>query len=356
MAHPAVTCLQPRPDPDRLSSREMPTFLLNQPDDGQLSVRLKELLAKPETSEFDALVAFAVSSGVRQLHAELASLLERGGSVRMVVGVSNRVTSVEGLQLLLELVGKGAKVFVFHNDNQANPIFHPKLYLCRGTNTGALIVGSNNLTGKGLSGNYEISLLHQLDLGSERDVELLQSATNVVGRYCDTASGFAHLLDAKFLQELEEAGYLGSELRGTNKPESSGESEGVAAAQPRKKLFASKTVPQPPVAKPAAPRPQSATRVVPVPVGTVVQGRGPILWAKKLAKSDVQSQTGHPTGVVRLTQAKWKVDGKLINWITYFRRDLFGAFPLGDGKAAPVQGRDGGPVRHSYLWGQHRRS
>ena len=221
----------------------MPGYLLNQPDDVQLATLLKELLRKPEVSRFDALVAFAVSSGVQQLQPELEALLARGGHVRIVVGVSNRVTTVEGLELLLESVKKGARVFVFHNDNASNPIFHPKLYLCQGANKAFLIVGSNNMTGRGLVGNYEISLIEELDLKHKPDAELLTAAESIVETYCDVASGLSHALDEGFLQTLQTEGYLGSEKAGTNRPETSGESD-VTAAAPRKKLFASKGVPQ----------------------------------------------------------------------------------------------------------------
>lgn len=221
----------------------MRTSLLNQPDDCQLAARLNELLEKPEFSKFEALVGFAVSSGVRQLQPRLEGLLVRKGTIRIVVGVSNKVTTVEGLQLLLELVHKGAKVFVFHNDNQANPIFHPKLYLCEGKDRAVLIVGSNNLTGKGLASNYEISLMQDLDLKNPADFELIESTGKIIDRYCDVAGGFSHVLNDKFLLELEAEGYLGSELLGTNRPETSGETDGTTVTTvPRKKLFASKAV------------------------------------------------------------------------------------------------------------------
>jgi len=138
--------------------------LLNQPDDDQLSTVLKDLLQNPEVSRFEALVAFAMSSGVQQLQQEMETLLSASGNIRIVVGVSRRVTSVEGLGLLLRLVEKGAAVFVFHNDNPDGPTFHPKLYLFQEPQRAILIVGSNNMTGKGLVGNYEMSLMLDLDL------------------------------------------------------------------------------------------------------------------------------------------------------------------------------------------------
>lgn len=60
-----------------------------------------------------------------------------------------------------------------------------------------------------------------------------------------------------------------------------------------------------------------------------------ILWQKQLAPSDVQSQSGHPTGGLRLTQAKWKVGGQLINQTKYFRNDLFGHLPWSIFKVSP---------------------
>jgi hypothetical protein len=192
---------------------------------------------------------------------------------------------------------------------------------------GVLIVGSNNMTGKGLVGNYEISLMHELNFKNNPDAELVASAERTVEKYCDIAGGFSHPLDDKFLQELESAGYLGSEQGGTNKPETSGEADITVTAAPRKKLFASRTVPQPVARRAAAAKgivhppklavaaaPAAATPAPAAPAAAAK--RGPILWKKKLAPSDVQSQTGHPTGVVRLTQAKWRVGTKLIDWTT----------------------------------------
>jgi len=165
------------------------------------------------------------------------------------VGVSRRVTSVEGLRLLLDLVQKGAQVFVFHNDNSGNPIFHPKLYLCRGERKAVLIVGSNNMTGKGLVGNYELSIAHELDLSSRPDAELLASVMTTIDKYCEVSGGFSHALDEEFIKRLEAEGYIGSEERETNQPETSGEEDEPGASGPKaelkKKLFASKSVPRP---------------------------------------------------------------------------------------------------------------
>lgn len=50
-----------------------------------------------------------------------------------------------------------------------------------------------------------------------------------------------------------------------------------------------------------------------------------LVWRKpNLPKSDVQRQPGNPTGGIRLTQARFKVNDTTIDQTRYFRYDLFG--------------------------------
>jgi hypothetical protein len=52
--------------------------------------------------------------------------------------------------------------------------------------------------------------------------------------------------------------------------------------------------------------------------------RGTQRWQKRLSATDAQRQEGNPTGDIRLTQAKWTVNGRFINQTTYFRNEVFG--------------------------------
>jgi hypothetical protein len=55
--------------------------------------------------------------------------------------------------------------------------------------------------------------------------------------------------------------------------------------------------------------------------------RGPLVWRKpNLPASDVQRQKGNPTYGLRLTQARFMVEGAKIDQTTYFRNTLFGGF------------------------------
>lgn len=51
--------------------------------------------------------------------------------------------------------------------------------------------------------------------------------------------------------------------------------------------------------------------------------RGKLAWKKKLSLTDAQRQIGNPTGDLRLTQARFKVRGHVIDQTTYFREEVF---------------------------------
>ncbi len=52
--------------------------------------------------------------------------------------------------------------------------------------------------------------------------------------------------------------------------------------------------------------------------------RGEKAWEKiELPPSDVQRQKGHPIGGIRLTQANYRSQGKIIDQTTYFRKEVF---------------------------------
>lgn len=65
---------------------------------------------------------------------------------------------------------------------------------------------------------------------------------------------------------------------------------------------------------------------------------GDVIWRKRLVPSDVQSQTGNPTGGVRLTQAQFVTPaGARIDQTTYFRNTVFGGLPWTVGRRHPYR-------------------
>ena len=244
----------------------MPISIISQPEDSRFGDELNSLFEEVVFTNFIASVAFVSSLGVLAIKDRVQAFLKRGGKARFIVGVSRKVTTVEGLQTLLELVSKGADVRVFHNENPS-VIYHPKGYLIEGLGKAVLLVGSNNMTGKGLFENYELSVACHLNPKDKNDALVIKAAKEVFDRLADTKNGLCKILTEQLLNELNEEGYLGSEAKGTDAPEGAGEGDaGKPAAPPKKRLFGFKAVKGAPKFAKSVP---AVAASAPTPVGGV---------------------------------------------------------------------------------------
>lgn len=159
-----------------------------------------------DAQRVDIATAWVRASGVGLLWEPLTKFVGRGGRLRIIVGLDGDNTSVEGLALLLQL-GGDVRIWVRHNE--ANTIFHPKLYAFRNDSECRVLVGSNNFTGAGLSGNEELSGL----LVDSRKSPLEHSLMAFIQKLRDTTENLSKPLDQEFLKRLEQAGYVLPEAR-----------------------------------------------------------------------------------------------------------------------------------------------
>lgn len=183
---------------------------------GTLSMLIPQLYGAPFVNtlarEFAAAdwsyvaTAWVRATGVGLLWDSITGMLARGGGLRIVAGIDRENTSREGLAMLLALEGD-VQVYVRHNE--ATPIFHPKLYAFRAGEECRVFVGSNNLTGAGLSQNEELSaqLVEQVGGDLERSLKAYMRQLR------DPADGLAKRLDEDLLDQLATAGYVESEAR-----------------------------------------------------------------------------------------------------------------------------------------------
>lgn len=104
-------------------------------------------------TSFTVISAFASESGVLCLAECIERSLGNFESIKIIVGIDQEGTSVQALEKILEL-----KVISYIFYQKEAPIFHPKIYLFEGKDDYTLIVGSSNLTGKGLFSNVESSI------------------------------------------------------------------------------------------------------------------------------------------------------------------------------------------------------
>ena len=88
---------------------------------------------------------------------------EKNKKVVFFVGVDNKGTSKQSLEILLE---NNIDVFIYHK-NEEFITYHPKLFLFEGKTYSRVIIGSSNLTNAGFLSNIEASV--QLDFRTETD-------------------------------------------------------------------------------------------------------------------------------------------------------------------------------------------
>lgn len=161
-------------------------------------------------ARFDAAIAFVKRSGVQHIASDLRDFVSRQGRVRLVVGIDQNGTSIEGLSDLVAAVGGQGEIWIVHSSD-AYVTFHPKLYLFKGEDKALLLVGSGNLTQGGLYANDEAATVQVLDLRAPEDLQLLEQIEAALNRWCETEHNTAHRLDTAFLQALVDNGYVGPE-------------------------------------------------------------------------------------------------------------------------------------------------
>lgn len=252
-----------------------------------------------DAERVDVATAWVRASGVALVWTALDEHLRHGGKLRIVAGIDHDNTSAEGLSMLLDLPGD-VKVWVRHNE--AGPIFHPKMYAARSAEECRVLVGSNNLTGAGLSRNEELSGM----LTGPREGPLEGSLKQYMAELTSVDGNLVRRLDHDFLHRLVAAGYVDAEAG------LKGKSAGNRKSRPKdQRLFGSK---QP--KRVAVPVP------VPVPDGIEPSPRStPTDWHRIFVKMRLSrgTQGQLPVQVVRAIRERLGLEG-LDGQITIFDR------------------------------------
>ena len=90
--------------------------LFNQPHKKVIGDKLKDLLNQSDENRFDIfyiMVAYVKASGLSRIQSDIERFKSSGGHVKAVVGVGQRNTSIQGLQLLLQLCDEA---YIYHNE------------------------------------------------------------------------------------------------------------------------------------------------------------------------------------------------------------------------------------------------
>src|ERR1700741_932652 len=121
----------------------------NQPLAHRFGTALASDIESGKWQGLEFAIAWVRRSGTQHLESSVSKFLRAGGFAQLTVGIDIENTSAEGLQDLLDWQAEGnLETHVYHNE--ANPTFHPKVYLLKNDAEARLIVGSNNITAAGL--------------------------------------------------------------------------------------------------------------------------------------------------------------------------------------------------------------
>ena len=264
-----------------------------------------------EKQHLTIVTAWAKRSGIALIRDDLAAIRASGGSVAMIVGISEGGASRQGLELALELCDT---VEVFHDPSGRT--FHPKVYLSRGESSSHLFVGSNNLTAGGVFRNYEAGLV----LVSATDDPVIAQVEQWIEQLRSESECCIHLSSETLAAIIANDSYrIGDE----DITRSSGGSGGADVGSAQERVFsASRSRKKGPRGKSPAATGGEAVDDDEQAAGSV---SGDVLrqWSKKLKRTDAQqlggSGTTNLTGALRLTKS-----GHELDQTTYFRYEFFG--------------------------------
>ena len=297
--------------------------IFNQPHSRLFGEKLQEILLSGNFDTFYIIVAYVKESGVIRLKPFVEKFKSVGGIVKAVVGIDQKLTSIQGLALLMPLCDE---IYVYHSENPMQT-FHPKAYAFLKEGKKAIVlIGSNNLTAGGLYTNYEFGSCHEYNLKDKSQMQHFSEFKKAFEFY-STPSKCSKNLSPELFKRMIETGHYLSDEKKEIKRIFSGTGEMVV----REKIFGSEVFKAPriqPVQKKLVnEKPETPKEVEEIPIIPSLP-KGNIVWEKKLTKSDilVAKEGTNPTGGLRLTQAKWKDNGKKIHQTTYFREKLFGSF------------------------------
>lgn len=165
------------------------------------------------SSHFDSFVgfvAFAAISGVNKLLPSLLTAQKKYKKLVFFIGVDNKGTSKQALELLLE---KNIETYIFHKDEE-QITYHPKLFLFEGGRHSRVIIGSSNLTYSGFLNNIEASI--QLDFKTATDKQgnkLLKEVKSYFANLIDLSDNSVFKLNKDLIEKYDKAGLLYSQIR-----------------------------------------------------------------------------------------------------------------------------------------------
>ncbi|WP_114168576.1 phospholipase D family protein [Pseudomonas sp. AFG_SD02_1510_Pfu_092] len=186
-------------------------MLIVQPENSFSDYLCSELdgVDRQQWQAFEFAVAWVNQAGINKVFDSIERFLSRNNRVRATLGLDFSSTSYEGLSRFLDLENRSLDIetYVFHDENRSCT-FHPKAFLFKNSSEARLLVGSNNMTGAGVSTNIEIAMAvtRQLD-----DMDIQKIGRTLEGWRNEKSENRVRRLSQVFLERLLKTGYVRTE-------------------------------------------------------------------------------------------------------------------------------------------------
>ncbi len=192
------------------------TFLghgLNSDNKYNVGKQLANSFESTDFSSFYGFVAFAASTGIEKILQKIKTAQSNFDTLRFYIGVDNRGTSKESLELLLK---EEIETYIYHH-SQEYITFHPKLFLFEGIRFSRVIIGSSNLTSSGFRSNIEASV--QIDFRTKTDtqgIKLIKEIKETYKYLINLSDKNTFKLDRELIDKYDNLNFLYHQLKGKN--------------------------------------------------------------------------------------------------------------------------------------------
>lgn len=285
---------------------------------------LINFFGKEEFHTFTGISAFASEAGIIGLAENIQKAKQFFREIKIIVGIDQEGTSREALYEINNLEVNG---YIFHQKEA--PIFHPKIYLFEGDLNVKIIVGSSNLTARGLFANVEGSLLIEFDKADKEGNQLLQKLKSYYEGIFDLTDPNLFEINAGNIEAFIAKGLVPLEKdrnrkygKKPYKKQEEGDHKELDIDIPKRETG------KIPIAFRARPRnnPVLAKVVEELELEDNIEQMRILIWRKEqLSNSDAQKVPAGtaPTGNLKLSQARFRFNGEYINHVTYFKDGVF---------------------------------
>ena len=303
-----------------------------------------------EFNSFLAFVAFVGVAGISQLREHILTSKTHIITWKVFIGIDQKATSKEALQALIDL-DINTKIYF----TPTRITYHPKIYLFEGDTKARVVIGSSNLTERGLFNNVEASIIIDITYPDEEGIAVIQQIKTYFQTFTNGENTNIQIATTEIIEMLRARGIVPTEQdrRRIDEKESEEQEETQNNTQDNfRTLFPSTRMQRSPTRQHRERARGETTRARETPMLQEVVNpiiidiwdtKGRLLWKKEnLQASDAQvvSANGtNPTGVLRLSKAENNINSE-----TYFRNSLFGNFEW-----MQIPRRNNTPIEEIYV-------